>query len=134
MIDELIKERLKKLQNLKKLGIDPYPPRIKRTHAIGAVVENFETLAKQSKNVSVAGRVMGLRNQGGVIFADLKDETSQIQLVIKQDNLKQYEIFRDNLDIGDFLEATGTLFTTKKGEKSIEVKDQRLIVKSLRPL
>jgi len=134
MLDDLIKERLKKLENFKKAGLDPYPPRVKRTHEIGDVVENFETLAKQNKNISVAGRVIGLRNQGGVIFADLKDESGQIQLVMKQDSLKEFEVFRDNLDIGDFLEADGTLFTTQKGEKSIEVKDQRLIGKNLRPL
>lgn len=134
MLEDLIKERLKKLAELKKLGIDPYPPRVRRTHEIGALLKSFAGLSKSRKSVSVAGRVMGLRAQGGLIFADLKDQNGAIQLVIKKDTLKDFDVFKGNLDIGDFLEASGKVFKTERGEKSIEVVSLKLIVKSLRPL
>lgn len=134
MLEDLIKERLKKLEALKKAGYDPYPARVTRTHQISEVLKSFPSLAKAKKKVSVTGRVMGLRKQGGLLFADLKDESGQIQLVIKKDNLKNFSILAENLDIGDFAEAGGTLFKTKKGERSIEVKTLRIITKSLRPL
>ena len=134
MIDDLIKERLKKLEQFKKSGHDPYPPRVKQTHSIGMALKDFSSLQKGHKKISVVGRVVGLRIQGSLLFADLKDITGSIQLVIKKDNLKDFQVFKDALDIGDFLEAGGMVFKTQRGEKSIEVKSLNLIVKSLRPL
>lgn len=134
MLDDLINERLKKLNRLKELGYNPYPPRVRKSHDIGRAVKNFSALAKTKKKIFVAGRVAGLRAQGGLMFADLKDASGTIQLVIKKDALDNFDDFRDTLDIGDFLETGGTLFKTKRGEKSIEVDSLKFIVKSLRPV
>lgn len=136
MLEDIIKERLKKKEDLEKLGYEVYPARIKRTHLISEALESFDSLSKQKKKISVAGRVMGMRIQGGLGFIDLRDGSGAVKLqaVLKKDNLEDFAVLRNDLDIGDFLEVSGTLFTTQKGEKSIEAKTARIIVKSLRPL
>ena len=122
MIEDLIGERLKKLNNLKTKGIDPYPARVKRTCAIVESTDNFSSWSKSKKRIYLTGRIRSIRGQGGIMFIDLKDESGAIQLVIKKDLFKDLDFWRDSLDIGDFIEASGTLFKTKRGEKSIEVK------------
>ncbi len=135
MIDALIHERKKKLDSLRHAGIDPYPAKARRTHTIGEALGLFSALAKKKRRVSLVGRVSGFRNQGNLFFLDLRDESGTIQLVVKKDTLKaDYALFRDSLDIGDFVEAHGILFKTKRGEKSVEVKEFSFLTKSLRPL
>lgn len=73
MLDELIKERRKKLELLKQAGIDPYPVRVPRTHEIADVIGEFEKLEKSKKSVSLAGRLRSMRDQGKIVFADLED-------------------------------------------------------------
>ena len=72
-----------------------------------------------------------LRDQGKIIFADIADETGKIQLVLKDENLKDFEFWHSVLDMGDFISATGSLFTTKRGEKSMEVDGARDGIKKL---
>lgn len=135
MLEDILKERLKKKEELEKLGYDVYPARIQRTHLIADALKSFNSLAKSKKKVFVAGRVMGLRVQGGLGFADLQDGSgSKIQILLKKDNLKDFDSLKSGLDIGDFLEAGGPLFKTKRGEKSVEAKSARIIVKGLRPM
>ena len=133
-MDALREERIKKLQKLQSLGIDAYPPRIKRDFEIGSVVSDFNKFIKSKKKISLVGRLVGLRAQGALFFGDLKDESGKIQILGKKDNLKNFDIFRDAIDIGDFVEVSGIPFTTKRGEKSIEAKSVNIIVKSLRPI
>ncbi|MBI2025096.1 MAG: lysine--tRNA ligase [Candidatus Harrisonbacteria bacterium] len=134
MIEDIIREREKKRSELKKLGKDPYPATITRTHSIGEVLDSFADLSKSKKKVAIAGRVMGWRVQGGVAFADLRDENGKIQTVIKKDNLADFELLKNNLDIGDFLAVEGPVFKTQRGEKSVEAKKVTVAVKALRPL
>lgn len=134
MLEDLIKERLKKQQNFQNAGIDPYPSSIKREHMIGDVLRRFFFFSLLIKKVSVAGRIMGMRAQGGVMFLDLKDETGKIQAVLNKKNLNDFSLWRDNLDIGDFVAVSGSLFKTKKGERSIKAEQITLATKSLRPL
>lgn len=135
MIDALIDERKKKRDAFLQAGVDPYPADVKRTHPIGDAVRDFAGLEKKKTRVSLAGRIRGLRNQGNLFFADLEDASGSIQIVAKKDTLKKdFQLFRDNLDIGDFIEATGALFKTKRGEKSVAATKLRLLSKSLRPL
>lgn len=135
MLEDILKERLKKKEDLEKLGYDVYPARVERTHLISEALEAFNSLSKQKKKISVAGRVMGLRVQGGLGFADLRDGSgAKLQAVLKKDNLKDFAVLKNNLDIGDFLEVSGTLFKTQKGEQSIEARSAKIIVKALRPL
>lgn len=139
MLDDIVKERRKKLDLIRKAGIDPYPARVARTHRIGDVIEQFENLEKEysedsRKHLSVAGRLMGIRDQGQIIFADLEDESGRMQVVLKSDSLELFEFWQSALDIGDFVSATGTLFVTKKGEKSVDVRELHMAAKSLLPL
>lgn len=134
MLQDLVEDRLKKLAALKKAGVDPYPLRTKKRTPVGVAKKGFNSLAKSRKKIFIAGRVVSIRDQGGVLFADIKDESGQIQLVFKKDNLKNFEFLKTTVDRGDFYGASGVLFKTKKGEESLEVKEFVLLSKSIRPL
>lgn len=137
MLDEIVKERRKKLELIRKAGFDPYPARVARTFPIAKALADFGKLAASKKDVSLAGRLRSLRDQGKIIFADLEDESGKIQIVLKEDALTDQnglEFWRSVLDLGDFISATGALFETKRGEKSLEVRKLEMAAKSLRPL
>lgn len=135
MLEDIIKERRKKLEAIRAAGIDPYPARVARSFDIAHAIEHFETLAADAaKKVSLAGRIKSLRDQGHIIFVDIADETGKIQLVMKDENLKDFEFWRSVLDRGDFISATGPLFTTARGEKSMEAVKLQMAAKSLLPL
>ena len=127
---------MKKLENIKKAGIDPYPAESFRSHRISGVLENFDELSKSGEKITLAGRLMSLREHGGSTFSDLKDESGKIQLFFKKDILgeKDYQFFIDNFDIGDFIEANGILIKTKVGEQTVEVQSYRMLTKTLLPL
>jgi lysyl-tRNA synthetase class 2 len=134
MLDDLIKERRKKLNAICKKGIDPYPARVRRSSSIAEALADFDKLAKSAKNISLAGRLRSLRDQGKIIFADLEDESGKIQVVLKGDTLKDLEFWQSVLDMGDFVSFTGPLFETKRGEKSLEAHELEMAAKSLLPL
>ena len=134
MIDSLIEERKKKLKNIKAKGVDPYPAESKRTHTIGESLISFSKLLKAKKKIRLTGRLRAWRDQGGVVFADLKDASGSIQLVFKKEGFKDFDFWKENLDLGDFIEVGGTLFKTKKGQESLEVKSFKLLSKSLRAI
>ena len=134
--EDLRAERLKKLQALLAAGVDPYPASADISATIVQVLENFETLSGNGERVTVAGRLMALRGQGAIMFADLYDGTGRIQAVIQKDELADalFELFSDTADIGDFVRVSGTLFATKRGEKSVQVSEWKMLSKSLRPI
>jgi len=134
MLDEIIAERRKKLDAIKAAGIDPYPARVKRSFAIAHALGEFDAIAASGEKVSLTGRLRSLRDMGKIIFADLEDESGKIQAVLKEDVLSDLPFWRSVLDMGDFVSVTGLLFTTKRGEKSIEVHELQLASKSLLPL
>ncbi len=134
MLEALIEDRLKKLTTLKKKGVNAYPIQTGKRVPIATVKKNFNTLEKSHKPIFLAGRIFSVRDQGGVIFADLKDESGSLQLVYKKDNLRNFDLLKATLDRGDFYSAQGLLFKTKKGEQSLEVKGFKLLSKSLRPI
>src|SRR3989344_6207077 len=122
MLEDLIHERRKKLEALKAKGIDPYPARVKRSMAIAEAREKFAALTKSGKSVFLAGRITGMRDQGKVVFLDMKDESGSIQVVAKKDTLKNFDVLKAGLDIGDFISVGGPIFKTQKGEESVEAK------------
>ncbi|HDH31640.1 MAG TPA: lysine--tRNA ligase [Candidatus Wolfebacteria bacterium] len=134
MLEDIIKDRRKKLNNLLNEGVNPYPSKARRTIVISDALKDFNKLARSKKQVFIVGRVMALRDQGNLIFIDIKDGSGKIQVVLKKDNVLNFKILKNNLDIGDFLEVGGNLFKTKKGERSIESKAVQIITKNLRPL
>lgn len=134
MLDDILRERSKKLENISASGQNPYPARVKRTHGIAECLSHFWLLSLFRRPVAIAGRVTALRKQGGLIFADVRDRGGSIQVLLKKDELNNFSFFEDNLDIGDFLEAGGILIKTRRGEKSVKAREARIIVKSLQPL
>ncbi|MDB5260252.1 MAG: lysS [Candidatus Nomurabacteria bacterium] len=135
-IEELRNERLKKLETLKNLGINAYPSVSRRTHEIGEVVRGFKKLKEEGVQVILNGRVMSSRGQGALIFLDLYDGTAKVQAVIKKDEggEEALSFYSSYVDIGDFIEVTGTLFETKSGQESILVTKVAMLSKSLLPL
>lgn len=136
--DNLITQRLKKLEEIRKLKIDPYPYSYNKTHNAEEILNKFSEIKKEEKTnvkVSMAGRLMTIRKMGKASFADLQDSTAKIQLYIREDEVgnNQYELF-NNLDLGDIIGIEGTVFRTKMGEISIWAKKLELLAKSLKPL
>jgi len=129
-------ERIKKLELLKQAGVNPYPAKVSRTHEVGVVLSGFDQLVESATEVSLAGRVMVVRGQGAILFVVLKDGTGSIQLVFKEDVLpaEVFSLFTATVDGGDFISATGTLFTTNRGERSVLVSAWQMVTKTLLPL
>ncbi len=128
---ELLKERFKKYEAAKALGVDPFGGRFEKEALLAETVAGFE----DGKAVRTAGRMSAVRVMGKTTFADLRDESGRLQLFIKSSELgeEQHKLF-DTLDIGDIIGVEGTLFKTKTGEISIRVASLVLLAKSLRPM
>jgi lysyl-tRNA synthetase class 2 len=135
-IKSIKQARLKKLENIRKAKVNPYPAKAKRTHTCQQVIDKFEQLMTEKKKMILVGRLRTIRQHGGSTFAHIEDGSAKLQIYLKRDELneKKYKFFLDNFDIGDFIEAKGMLFLTKKGEKTLLVKDYRILAKSLVPL
>ena len=128
-LEEIRKIRLDKVKKLRKLGINPYPSKVKGTP------EKIDASRKKvGKTVSTAGRIWGWRAHGDSIFADLKDESGKIQLFFQKKNLKDKFNILKLLDIGDFIYVSGKVAKTKAGEITVDVSDFQLLTKSIRPL
>ncbi len=135
-IEELRDERLKKKQLLEEQGVNPYPATSNRTHTVSKFQLNFEALESSKEVITVAGRIISKRGQGGLVFCDLFDGTTKTQLFLKSDEIdeKQYVLFNETVDVGDFVEATGVAYLTKRGEQSLFVNSWNMLTKSLRPI
>jgi lysyl-tRNA synthetase class 2 len=139
-LKELRDERLRKIEVLKKLGINPYPAESRRTHSLAEISETFTEL--ESKEVSVVGRVTGIRKFGKIAFVVIRDQSGQLQLFLGQDKVAGLDASKSQLgfdqlpllDSGDFVEAHGPVIKTKTGEVSVEVHELRLLTKSLRTM
>src|SRR3989339_738606 len=135
-IDEIREARIKKLELLRERGVDPYPAQSKREISLKDAVDNFSDLEKSQEMKWIAGRIMSIRGQGAIVFITLNDGTGNFQGLLKKDIIGDAKLnfFKEVVDIGDFIEIQGNFFTTKRGEKTMEVKDWRMLSKSLRPL
>lgn len=135
-IDEIKEARLKKLETLKEKGINPYPAESLRELTLADTVSKFEDLEKSAEVKWIGGRIMSLRGQGAIMFITLFDGTASFQGLLKKDVLgdEKFELFSDTVDIGDFVEIQGTFFVTKRGEKTCEARDWRMLTKTLQPL
>ncbi len=136
--NQLIKQRIQKLNNLKQNGINPYPYSFdQKDHAID-ILNKFKKLKNDKKtkiNVSIAGRIMTLRVMGKAGFAHVQDGSGKIQIYVREDIIGKdgYKTFSKS-DLGDIIGVRGIVFCTKKGEISIWVKKFELLSKSIRPL
>jgi lysyl-tRNA synthetase class 2 len=134
--------RRQKLHQLHQLGINPYPPESFPINVTAQdIKQNYERDKLNYKDVSIAGRIMSIRDMGKAAFAVIQDATGRIQLYIKRDDICPSEdktlydvVWKKLIDIGDIIGVKGFVFTTKTGEISIHVTELRLLTKSLRPL
>lgn len=135
--------RREKLKELEQLGINPFPaPLFEITHTAKEIKENYTEENKDAyKQVSLAGRIMSVRDMGKANFAVIQDATGRIQLYVKGDDICPGEdktmyttVWKKLLDLGDIIGVKGYVFTTKTGETSIHVQEFTLLTKSLRPL
>ena len=130
--------RREKLEKIKSLGINPYPADLFPVSSYSLEIKNN---FQEGTNVVIAGRLMSRRIQGNASFAELQDSKGRIQLYFNRDEIcsgedKTYynEFYKKLLDIGDIIGVEGELFKTKVGEKTVLVKNFKLLSKSLRPL
>lgn len=135
-IEELRNTRISKLENLKNSGNYPYPARVKKTHTNFDLHEYFDTYINSVEPIWIAGRIKSLRLHGGSAFFDVEDNTGEFQVFVKKDRIgeEKYNLFEQNVDVGDFVEASGHLFKTKQDAKTLEADSVRVIVKALRPI
>ncbi|MFS0725031.1 lysine--tRNA ligase [Paenibacillus sp. 1P07SE] len=139
-LSELLQIRRDKLDELRKLGVDPFGKKFVRTHQAREILEAYgeiskEDLEAQAHQVSLAGRIMQKRGMGKASFAHIQDLSGKIQLYVRQDALPEnlYQAF-DLLDIGDMVGVRGVVFKTKTGETSVKVQELEVLTKSLLPL
>src|SRR5215831_8162551 len=112
--------RIEKLEALRAAGIEPYPTRSARDHTAVEALDRFDDL--QDTTITLAGRLMQLREMGKAAFAHIEDGSGRIQIYIKRDAVGEAAFKTIKLlDIGDFIGASGTLFITKTGEKTLHV-------------
>lgn len=128
---DLPEYRLQKLAALKELGTQAWPERFESTHTLAAAAQ----LPEETANVKIAGRIVALRKLGKLTFAHLQDLEGRIQIALKRDTLGEaYNNFHKVIDIGDFVGITGSVFTTKTGEKTVMTDEYVFLGKALREL
>lgn len=138
IVTEQEKIRREKLEELKKIGIDPYPAELYPvTNFSLDIVSKYE----EKKQVVIAGRIMSRRIQGNASFAEILDSKGRVQVYFNRDEIckgddktKYNLVYKRLLDIGDIIGINGELFKTKVGEITVLVKDFKILNKSLRPL
>ncbi len=132
-INELMKIRREKLNQLKELGVQAYAYKFNRTHFAQDILSDFESF--EGKSVSIGGRLMAIRGHGKAAFAHLVDSTGRIQFYIRHDHVGEqtFNVFK-LLDIGDVIGIRGEVFKTRTGEITVLSKEMELLAKTLRPL
>jgi len=134
MLEDLIHDRERKLENYTHTS-DPFPARVLRTEIIKSFVDKFTSFEKSKKRVIITGRIFSWRDQGKIIFANVRDESGAVQIVLNEKEMRsEFTLPKETFDIGDFVEVKGVAFKTKRGEKSVLVKKIRIIAKGLRPI
>jgi lysyl-tRNA synthetase, class II len=134
--------RRQKLEELKKLGINPYPPEEFKVNVTADDIRtNYERDKLNYKDISIAGRIMSIRDMGKACFAVLQDASGRVQFYIRRDDVCPDEdktlydqVWKKLIDIGDIVGIKGYVFTTKTGEISIHVTSLTLLSKALKPL
>lgn len=123
--------RLKKLQELRKKGINPYPSKVELA---GEIVSTKAASGKLDSEVLVAGRIRSVREHGAVAFMDLTDETGKIQVLFQEKTLKGKFELLELIDVGDFLAVKGKVIKTQAGQITIDVSEFQILGKAIRPL
>ncbi len=127
--------RLQRLHTLREMGIDPYPNRVERTHTIADVLEHFSEWQGEERDFTLTGRIRLMRDMGKAAFAKIEDGTGNMQIYFRINDIGEeaYKTLK-LLDIGDFVQVRGFLFITRTGERTLHVREFRILAKGLRPL
>ena len=139
------RDRFRKLLELREQGIEAYPTQVKRTHTTVQARQAYEAVsaegdvghdAEQAIHVTVCGRIVRQNAKGKVYFAHIEDGAGRLQLFVRINNVGEgaYEIIKQQIDLGDFVQASGTLMRTRTGEISVLVDEFVLLSKALSPL
>jgi lysyl-tRNA synthetase class 2 len=137
--NELIKQRIKKIEELREMGIKPYGDPFRASDHASELLDRYADTPKEDLEAAVvqcslAGRIMALRDFGKAAFAHVQDSSGKIQIYLKKDVLGQKHKLLKKLDIGDIIGIRGRLFRTKTNELTVEVEQLELLTKSVRPL
>ena len=135
--NELIKNRIEKLKNLISMDIDPYPGNYKRTHTSKEAIDYFEkseNTDSEADEISIAGRIMSIRDMGKAIFIDLLDGDGRIQVLFRLNTLDEQFKNISNLDLGDWLGVKGKLFRTRTKQITVLANNYDILCKAIRPL
>jgi lysyl-tRNA synthetase class 2 len=134
-LSDLERQRRIKLEKIRERGVDPYPPRAQRSHTAAGALREFEA-SEPEVEISLVGRLRSIRVMGKSTFAHIEDGSGRIQIYLRQDTLgeEDYEYFKQDFDIGDFIGVAGDLFRTRTGEVTLRVQDFKMLAKSLHPL
>ena len=144
-LGEQVAQRLSKLANFARRNQSPYPPRVLRNHTTAEAISLYDNATKERSDdagdtpevrVEVAGRLVSIRVMGKSAFAHIEDGTGRLQLYFRKEDLgdENYDIFKKDFDLGDFIAAQGYLFRTRTGEVSVHVTNYQLAAKALHPL
>jgi len=139
MREDILQTKLDKLKKIQDSGMEAYPEETQRTMTNAEALEKFDSLNGTDKKISVVGRIKSLRLMGKIAFCHLEDGTGKIQGFFSEEILNASEkngfaVFKDAVEIGDFISMEGTVFLTKQNEKSIRVEKWTMLSKNIRPI
>ncbi len=134
----LEKIRIQKLEELRAEGIEPYPTRAARTHTSAQAIAEFEAAEKEGRQIeaTLAGRIRAVRPMGKLSFAHIEDGEGKVQLFFRVNEIgqDQVDLFNKMFDIGDFIQASGSMIRTKTGEATLLVREFKMLAKAVSPL
>ncbi|OGW37334.1 MAG: lysine--tRNA ligase [Nitrospirae bacterium RBG_13_39_12] len=138
-INDLIEQRIKKLEELRQSGIEPFHGSFYAEDHASELLDKFNSVSKETLEAkpvacSIAGRLVSIRHFGKAAFAHVQDATGKMQIYLKKDSLGEKYLLIKKLDIGDIIGLKGRLFRTRTDELTVEVEDFVFLTKSLRPL
>ncbi|MEJ5258319.1 MAG: lysine--tRNA ligase [Fervidobacterium sp.] len=137
MLKDFREQRIREIEEIRKLGINPYPYSYNKTHTTEEIKKDFEHLANgevTDKKVSTAGRIMSIREHGKSAFFHIKDTFGRIQAYVRKDKTENYEFFKEHITMGDIIGVEGVVFKSNTGEITILVEKFELLNKPLRPM
>jgi lysyl-tRNA synthetase class 2 len=137
--DQIVQERLKKVEELRKLKINPYANRFDKKDSAAELKSKYAKLNPDERtkdSAKIAGRVITIRDMGNLAFSTIQDASEKIQIVLQKGETpeKTMEFFSKFIDAGDFVGVEGTIFKTKRGEVSVLVKHLEILTKSILPM
>ncbi len=132
-LSDLQSVRLDKVREFRDAGVEPYPTRSQRTHTTTQAIDLFESNEDGTHEVTAGGRITTIRHMGKTIFAQIRDGHGAIQLYLRKDELgeERFAEFLHLFDLGDWVEASGSLFRTKTGEVSVRTRTITMLSKAL---